>query len=497
MAESHLGNDNTNITKRSFKAAGWVLIVKFASQFIQVFLEICLLRLLTPYDYGIIGILTLFWSISYVFIQGGFGQALIQRKEVTEIDLCSVFYYNIFLSLVCFGLLIGFAEKIALFYNEPVLEKTIYVTAWTLPISALVSVQIALLDRRLKQFFVTVSTLASHLIASVIAIFIARGGYGLWAIVWQQLIATSLSAVSVFWFARWIPKLRFSFRALGSLFAFGSKLLLIEILNVFTTHFSNLIIGKKYPTSELGIYTRAKKYAHLWPTSVQGAVGRVLFPAFSKIQDDLPRLRNAFSRSLAVSTFAVVFLPFLICTLSRPFITLVLGEKWLDCIPYWWLITLTVIFYPIQVLNMQLLKARGRSDLYLLLEIIKKSFFAVQVAILLLYGIVPMLIGEIFFSFVGVYLNSYFTGRDLKYGLFRQLGDIFPYAAITVPSCLFAWELYHLISPHSPWFGLILPGLAGVLLYVALNRLFRTPALGELVKLLGGRFPAVKKALFY
>ena len=497
MAESRLGNDNTNITKRSFKAAGWVLIVKFASQFIQVFLEICLLRLLTPYDYGIIGILTLFWSISYVFIQGGFGQALIQRKEVTEIDLCSVFYYNIFLSLVCFALLVCFAKKIALFYNEPVLEKTIYVTAWTLPISALVSVQIALLDRRLKQFFVTISTLASHLIASVIAIFIAKRGYGLWAIVWQQLIATFLSAVSVFCFSRWIPKLRFSFKALGSLFAFGSKLLLIEILNVFTTHFSNLIIGKKYPTSLLGTYTRAKKYANLWPTSVQGAVGRVLFPAYSKIQDDLPRLRSAFSRSLAVSTFAVVFLPFLICTLCRPFILLVLGEEWLGCVPYWWLVTCTVVFYPIQVLNMQLLKARGRSDLYLLLEIIKKSFYAVQVVILLLYGIVPMLICEILFSFVGVYLNSYFSGRDLQYGLLKQLGDVLPYAAITFPSCLAAWEFYSLISLHSPWTGFVAGGIAGVLVYVVLNRCFRTAALCEIVNLLGSRFPKVKKVLFY
>ena len=496
MEDSGIPADDKNITRRSFKAAGWVLVVQFTMQFVQILLGICLGRILTPEDYGTIGMLSIFWAVSVVFIYGGFSQALIQRKEITETDLSSVFYYNVFLSFFFFALMNLSAHRIAIFYGQDVLEPMIRVMAWILPIGALSAVQMVLLSRQLKQFFVTVSTLVSNLIAGLIAIFLAQHDAGVWALVWQRVISSLLFTVSVFLFVRWIPKLKFSFRALASLFSYGSKLLAIALLDAFVMNFTNLVVGKRETKATLGFYTRSKFFARLWPFSVQGAIANVLFPAFSKIQDDIPRLRNAFRRSLAISSFAVVFLSILLCVLCRPIIILLLGEKWLPCIPFWWLITFTVLFFPIQALNIQLLKAMGRSDLYLILEILKKILYVVQIVILIRWGIMPMLWCEIAFSLVCVYLNSYFTGRDLQYGLFAQLRDFSPYPLITVPACLFAWELYWIIMPFSPWAGLITAAVAGVIVYLTLNRIFRTPALGEFVTLAGSKLPVIKKIFF-
>lgn len=500
MSEEHMenradSNDNKNIARRSFKAASWVLIVQFTTQFIQILLGICMVRLLEPSDYGIVGMLAIFWAVSIVFIRGGFGAALIQKKDINEVDLCSVFYYNIFLSFLCCGLMLGFAHKIAVFYGQEILEQTIKVSAWALPISAMVSVQNVILDRQLKQFFRKLSILISNVIAGLVAICLAWRGMGVWAIVWQQFLATLFTSISIFLFVRWIPKLKFSFKSLTSLFAFGSKLIVVELLDVFTINFGDMVIGKCYTSETLGFYSRSKYFSRLWPYSVQWAIGDVLFPAFSKIQDDLLRLRNAFRRALMLSAFAVIFPPFLLCTLCKPLIILVLGEKWLPCLPYWWLTTCAFAFFPIQILNIQLLKARGRSDLFLILEITKKFLFAIQIVVLILWGIIPMLVCEITFSLICVYLNSFFTGRDLNYGMADQLYDLLPYVGLTIPACILGWLSYLAITPFNPWLGLVLSGFIGAFAYMALNRIFKTQALSEIINLVGYRFPAIKNLL--
>ena len=497
MKSSIHGADDENIARRSFKAAGGVMAAQFIMQFIQIFLGICMVRILTPEDYGTIGMISIFWAIGAVFVGGGFGQALIQQKEITETDLCSVFYYNVLISLACCGLMIGFARPIALFYGMPVLERLVRLMAWTLPIKALASVQGVLLARQLKQFLITVGTLISQLIAGLFALYLAWRGKGVWALVWQQVISAVLFTLILFSFVRWVPKLNFSFKALASLFKFGSNLLVVGLLDAFVMNFTNMVVGKCGDAKTLGFYSRTINYVRLWPFSVQGAIAGVLFPAFSKIQDDSPRLLAAYRRALAVSSFAVVFLPLLLCVLCKPIILLVFGEKWLPCIHYWWLITASAIFFPIQMLNVQLLKAVGRSDLYLLLEILKKCLYAVQIAVLIIWGIIPMLICEIAVSLLCVYMNSYFTGRSLHYGVLSQLRDFLLYAVISVPSCVVAWGFYRAASLVSPWAGLIFALFVGTVVYLALNRFFKTAALLDLVQLAEGKFPWIRKLFFF
>lgn len=489
------GNDDKNIARRSVKAAGWVMVVQFTDQFSHLILGIVLARLLSPDDFGIIGMIAIFWAISRVFINGGFAEALIQRKTITDTELCSVFYYNVFLSLLCCGLMIFFAPVIAKCYGQPILSRTICVSAWALPVAALTSIQRVLLSRQLKQFYVTISTLISYLLSIAIAILIAWKGGGVWALVWQKFLATVFSSFFIFAVVRWIPRYRFSLKALGSLFGYGSKLMIASLLDAVFGNLDSALIGKFYKADTLGFYKRADLYARLWPTSVQATISKVLFPAFSKIQDDLPRLHAAFRRSLAVSVFVIILPAFLLCALSRPFIHLVLTDRWLPCLTYWWLITCTVIFWPLQVLNLQLLKARGRSGLNLILEVIKKVLILIKLGTLFLWGIVPMLCVGIGFSIFCAYINSYYTGKTLKFGLGSQLRVMLPYVLISAVSCLIARGAYIVITPLSEWCGFLIPAFIGVVVYLVLNRVFRTAAFLDLAGMTRAKAPWVCRLL--
>lgn len=486
-------DDDKNLAKRSFKAAGWALIIQFATQFIQILLGICMARLLSPDDYGVLGMLAIFWAVGTVFITGGFPQALMQRKEVSDVDYSSVFYYNMAISFaVCFAMLAA-APWIADFYGQPILRQTIMVSAWTLPIAASVSIQRVILSRKLKQAFMTISSLFAVLISGAIALLLAWRGYGVWALVWQNFTYVTFSSIFVFAFVRWIPKLTFSLKALASLFQFGSKLLLAGLLDAIFVNMYNAVIGKYYKAETLGFYEQARRYSTLWPHSIQGAISSVLFPAFSKIQDDVPRLRAAFKRSLAVSVFAIIFPSYLLCVLSKPFIELVLTPKWLPCVPYWWLLTCTIVLYPIHLLNLQLLNSRGRSDIFLYLEIIKKCLAVVSVCILIFKGIIPMLLFGILSSFICAYLNSYYTSKEIGYGLGKQLRDIFPYALLAAVACFAAWGCYRVIYPWSPWCGLILPAGIGCVAYIGLNVALKTSAFVDLASITGSRLPALAR----
>ena len=487
--------EDRNLTKKSFKAAGLGLVLQFANQFVRLLIGIGMLRLLTPQDYGVIGMLSLFWGISAVFINGGFGQAIIQRKNITETDLNSVFYYNILLSLAFCLLMIFSSGMIANFYNQEILEKTIKVTAWTLPISAISAVQLSILNRQLKQYLITVSTLVSLVAGGAVAIGLALRGMGVWALVWQEFVSALCFTLTISIFVRWRPSLSFSFKSLASLFKFGSAILLTDLIVTAANNISNMVIGKCYKPDILGFYTRSKSFAVLWPTSVKASIGRVLFPAFSKIQDDLPRLRSAFRRSLRLSVFTVTFPTLLFTVLCKPFIILILGSKWLPCVPYWWLIAFVTLFFPMEELNIQVLKSRGKSNLYLFIEVIKKAFFAAQIAVLIVYGIYSMLWLEILLSCFFFFLNSYFNSRGLSYGAIAQLYDSLPYFFLSALSCFSAWCFYKLITPLSAWLGLILPAAAGFAIYLLLNRLFKTSALLELVDIVAGKFPLIKRVM--
>lgn len=477
-------SSENNIGKKAFNAAVWVIIFQFARRFVQIAIGIYLVRCLEPSDYGVLGMLAIFWAVSDVFIQGGFGDALLQKKEVTQTDLSSVFYYNLFVSLVFCFLMIIFSGFIANYYNQPVLSKTIKVSAWMLPIGALSAVQKAILGRKLKQQFINLSQLLSLPISGCLAVFLAAKGFGLWALVWQQFSIAVLGTVFITSFVRWCPSCVFSLKSLKSLFAFGSKLLFVDLMNAVFANIHKAVIGKLFAADTLGYYEQAHKYSTLWPYTIQHAVSAVLFPAFAKLQDDPERLKNAFSRSLELSLAVVIFPACLSCFLIFPIVSLILTDKWLLCIPYWWLITGCIVLYPIHLLNLRLITAVGRSDLFLKLEILKKVLTLVSLGILVAAGMIPMLIWEIAASIFCLFINCYYSSKMINLSLGAQIRDLLRYLVLSLAASGCALLTYMSLRPLSPWFGLISGLVLGILLYILFNLEMKTVAFTELKRLL-------------
>jgi O-antigen/teichoic acid export membrane protein len=473
-------SDEQNLTIRSVKAVSWVLIFHFMNQFVQIVFGIIMVRLLTPADYGILGILAIFWSVCHEFIQGGFGQALLQRKEVTDLDLSSVFYYNIFLSLICCVAMIAAAPFIARYFDLPILKPITQVTAWTLPIGALGSTQNIILSRSLKQGLANLSKFLSLLISIPLAIWMAYRGWGVWALVWQSFIATFFGTVFIFLFVRWVPLLKFSLSSLARLFKFGSRIFINGLLYSVVTNVYNLIIGKIYGIQTLGYYEQARRYSSLWPIGVQGAIGTVLFPAFSKVQDDLPRLKNAFRRTLAVSAFIVIFPTLLLCTLSHPIIELILTPKWLPAIPIWWFLTVCYTFYPVEELNAQLIKAVGDSKTFLRLKLSFYILTFLNIICTARYGITWLLFGMVLVRVLYCLLTAYCAGFKIGYSAIQQSILYLFYWSIAAVSCTLAWLTNWKLCTWDPWGGFIGAVLVGIASFIALNYIFRTQALVEL-----------------
>jgi len=461
---------------KTFKSAAPSLFLLISSRGIQLLVGILLVRLLTPKDYGIWGIIDVLWVIGAIFTFGGFGSAILQKKDVDRQDFDSVFYYNLVMAGSCALILFFGAGWLADFFRQPVLKPVARVVLWSFPIAALGTVQHTLLGRKMRQDLENLAIFIGQIVAIPPTLYIAWKGYGVWALAWQMVIAQSVTTVTVFCFCRWLPGLNFSFKALRGLFRYGSNILFAGLIDNIFTNIYNVVIGKVYPIATLGYYERGRQYAALWPTSVQCTINNVLFAAFSKIQEDVPRLRNAVVESLKMSVFIIFFPSLLIAALAVPFVTIVLSEKWLPIVPYYQVLTLSFVWTPLHYLNLSILNARGRSGLYLGLVSLNKLFIVINILCTVWFSIMAMVWGMVVVSLVSLYFNSRYTKRVLGYGLRTQLWDSLPYLLYSLIASGAAYGLYRLLWPINQWLGLFVPIVTGCVIYLLFNVFCYSPA---------------------
>lgn len=481
--------DNRNLTARSFKAVSLVLVFQLAAQIFQIVLGICLVRMLEPSDYGIVAMLAIFWAVCNVFVDGGFAQALLQCRTVTSRDLSSVFYYNFALSFLFCLLMIAAAPRIASFYGEEILIKTIRVSAWTLPITAVAAVPKVILGRKLMQGKISVSQLVGNVVSGVVTFYLAYNEYGVWALVWQNFLAVAVTSLCILLFVRWVPSPEFSFSALWKHFKYGSKLLASRLLFTFFGYIYNVAIGKVETKETLGLYEQGRRYAQKIPRCVQSAFDTVLFPAFSKIQDDIPRLRAAFARAQQVSMGAFLFTGMAIFTLCYPAVSVVLSEKWVPAVPYCRFLVLAILFYPAENLGRNLINSVGKSGTTLFLNIVSQGMLGVNVVILLIWGLPTMLVTNIVGTWLCDLLFARYTARELNYPVRRQFRDNLPYFLFSLIACAVAWEIYILLWNWNRIASLAAAASAAPLVYAALNIVFKTSAWAELASIWRRRFP--------
>lgn len=410
----------------------WRFFERVGAQGVKLLIEIILARVLMPDDYGLIALVTVFISVLNVFVSSGLGNALIQKKDADDLDFSSVFWFNVAMCIVLYTVLFFASPLLARFYSRTELSSILRVLGLQIVISGVKNVQQAYVSRTMqfKKFFF--ATLGGTLGAAVIGIWMAYHGYGVWALVAQHLFNTLVDTIILWLTVKWRPKAVFSFERFKSLYSFGWKLLVSSLLETIYTEIRQLVIGKIYSSADLAYYNRGRQFPHLFVTNVNSSIDSVLLPTMSREQDNKARVRAMTRRAIQVSTFIMAPLMMGLAFAGEPFVHLILTEKWMPCVPYVRIFCVAFMFYPIHTANLNAIKALGRSDLFLRLEIIKKIIGII--ALLLTMNISPMALAYsmLVTSIIGQIVNSWPNRELLGYRYIDQLKDILPEILLSV-----------------------------------------------------------------
>ena len=450
----------------------WKLLENGGSQGIQFLVAILLARLLTRAEYGTVGIIMIFITIANVIVQNGFSTALIQRQKADETDFSSVFYFSLGAAFLMYGFLWVLAPWIAKFYDIRELSDIVRVLALVLFPGAVISVQTAWVSRQMEFKGLFLSTFAASVVSGIISVFMAYRGFGVWAMVGQQLAYYVCLMVVLFVTVTWKPAFLFAWKSIRQLLGFGWKLLAASLIDTLYNNLYGLIMGKIYNEEVLGVYNRGEQFPKLIVNNLGAAIQSVLLPAFSSKQGDTRAMRDMLRRAVGLSSFLVLPMLFGLCGVADTLVLALLGEKWLACVPYLRIMCVAYSFWPIHITNLQAVNAAGRSDLFLKLEIVNKAmgllglFAGIRFGPLVLIGIKAGL------DFLTTFVNAWPNKRLLGYGIFRQWADILPSVGIAAVMGIGVYFAGFLV-PGGPWVKLVLQVVWGVFVYVLLAAVFR------------------------
>ncbi len=481
-----------SLRKKAERGAIWSFIDAAGNRIVQFVISVILARLLAPEQFGLIGMLMIFIAIAQAFLDSGFGLALIQKKDMTQADTSSVFYFNIVIGVALAGLLYLAAPWIAAFYEQPDLSPLTRTLSLVLVINSFAVVQTAMLTRNVAFKLQAKVSLVSAICSGCVGIVLAYRGYGVWSLVAQQ-IGRAIANVTLLWVLnRWRPGLAFSFKALRQMFTFGSRMLASTLLNVVFNDIYYVLIGKMFSAADLGYYGRAARLEELPSMTLTTVVTRVTIPVFSSIQDDNARLKRGLQRALGILTFLNAPMMMLLGVTAPALVKVLLTDKWLPCVPYLQLLCIQGVLYPLHGMNLSVLMAKGRSDLFLRLEMIKRGLTLCNVIVSWRWGITAIILGQILLGLVSYFLNCYYSGRLLDYPAWRQLRDMAAYflSAIVVGAGVHA--LQYVGFPNA---ALLLAAqvVVGCTAYLLLCSLFRLPAFIETRRLVAERIPRLAR----
>lgn len=428
-----------NLQQKTFSGMIWTFAQHFSLEGFAFVQGIILARLLVPKDYGLIAMTQIFFAVARVFIDSGFGNALMRKKNRKEIDYSTVFVTNVVLTFFFAVALFLLAPSIGAFYEEPILKDIVRANAFILVLNSVNAVQATRLRINLQFKIFGFISVISTVSIGIITIVFAYLGYGVWSLIYPNFLSPFLNFFLYWYFQRWRPKLQFSWLVWREYFAYGSNLLLASLITKIWDNLYPFIIGKKFSAVDLGYYSRAHGYANLPATSFQGTLNSVTFPVLSSIQDDDSRLRDAYRRLIRVSGYVVFPMLMGLAALAKPVIIVLITNKWAASIPYLVVICFAAMLRPIQVLNLNLLKVKGRSDLVLKLEVIKKTIYLFVILITMNYSVLAMCIGGVLSSHIALFINTYYTGKLIHVGYFVQMKDLLPSFLFSTTMGLFVY----------------------------------------------------------
>ncbi len=429
-----------SLKQRVFKGVSWSFADNIANSGITFLVGLILARILSPAEFGIIGIVTIFIAISNSIIDSGFSNALIRKNNARDIDYNTVFYFNLGVGIFFYIVLYFCAPLISHFFHEPLLIPVIKIIGLVLIINSLAIIQRTLFIKKVDFKTQTKISLCASISSGIIGIGMALKGFGVWSLVGQQ-ISRQFINTTLFWiYSKWRPAWQFSKTSFNELFSFGSKLLLAGLIDTIWKNIYYLVIGRFYSAGQLGQYTRAEQFNTIFSSNLTAVVQRVSYPTLSSIQDEAERLRSAYQKIIKV-TMLVAFTCMLgLAAISKSLVIVLIGEKWMEAASFLQIICFSGMLYPLHALNLNILQVKGRSDLFLKLEIIKKAIAVLPIIFGIFFGIKYMLLGSVGTSFIGYLLNSHYSADLINYSSKDQIKDILPTFCIAFGVALCMWS---------------------------------------------------------
>lgn len=473
-----------SLKQKTFKGVIWSAVERFSTQGVQFVFSILLARLLTPNDYGMIAMLTIFLAICQTFIDSGFANAVIRKIDRNEKDMATMFFFNIGMSLVCYAIIYFAAPFIASFYKMDELTLILRILALRLIIQSFATIQATNLTIRIDFKKQAKISLSAAILSGIVGIGFAYKGYGVWALVIQSLFSSTFSSILYWVVVRWHPQCFFNKESFKSLFSYGSKLLISGLLDTIYNNLYPLVIGKFYTPAQLGAFAKADHFSQFPSQNVMRILHRVSFPVLSTLQNDPQRMRSCFLKFINYSALIIFPLMLGLLALSKPMTLLFLTERWSEMIPLLQILCVAMMWYPVHAINLNVLQVLGRSDLFLKLEIIKKILGLTTLLITLPISITAMCVGQIVNSILCLFINTYYSRKFINAGIVEQMKFLFPTLLNSATMAAIILAINSLL-PQDKYALQIGIGLTvGTLYYFATNYLFNRNICKEILGLL-------------
>lgn len=478
------------LQKKTISGLIWTFSQQFSVQIIYFVTQIMLARLLAPSVFGLIAMLQIFLAIGQSLIDSGMTTSLIRTKEVDQKDYSTVFLINIAVSIIIYIIIFFLAPLIAGFYNIPLLKPVVRIYTLSFIIQALVSVHTTRLTKEMNFRLQMLMQIPSAIIGGIVGVVMAYMGYGVWSLVWMSLIRAFIFMLQHWFYTDWRPTFIIDTGRLKYHFNFGYKLTLSGLLDVVYTNSYNLIIGKLFSATELGYYNQADNLRMFPVNNLSTALNKVTYPMFASINDDDFKLKFAYKKLMTQVLFWTIPLMLVLIVIAKPLFIFIIGTKWLPAVPYFQILCVAAIAYPLHIYNLNIVNVKGRSDLFLRLEIFKKIAGILVIGVSLFFAMPGLLIGQVLFSFGAVYINTYYSGKMINYPLKEQLKDIYPMFLVGLAALAISWYLYSFLLQHS-----VLPNLVQILLisisffviYLSSSFMIKLPALKDFIKLVSNK----------
>ena len=465
---------------KTIKGAFWNAFELLGGKLVQVIITIFLARILSPEDFGVIGLLVIFTELSKVILDSGFSQALIRKQDARQEDYTSIFYFNVFIGIFLYIILYLVSPSISIFYNYPELTDISRAIFLTIFINSFGVVQNAKIVKDVNFKILANRTIIANLFSGLFAIYLAYEDFGVWALVIQMITASFLRVILLWSFSKWWPSFSFSIIPIKKLFAFSSNLLVSGVFDVIVSNIQTLLIGKFYTKADLGFYSQAKQLSSIPSQTLTSIITNVTYPTLSTIQNRLDQLKVAYRQIIRISLFTVLPLMLILLAIANNLIPLILGDKWIPAIDYFVLLCISGAFFPLNTISLSILLVRGNSKLYLRLSIIKRIITLLAIVITINYSVLALVIGQVVANIVNIFITMIFSGKEINYIFKEQFNDIYSIILLSGVISFVTYFYGFQMILNSDLFIVILNFCSAYLTFILLSFIFKLRAIEDL-----------------